>query len=127
MEIIRYERKHEDAVIAAIKEDPNWDMFTNAGAIDNYRKRLQESITYVCYEGGMFSGYLRALLDNGVALYISELFVVPEMRNRKIGRALITKAGTDFRNIAVYALSDEDAYYEKLGYEKIGSVFKIHE
>ena len=127
MEIIRYKREHEDVVIAAIKKDPNWDILTNEGAINKYRKRLHESITYVCYEGETFSGYLRALLDDGFALYISELFVVPEMRNRKIGRNLLSRVRSDFKDLNVYALSDEDAYYEKLGYKKVGSVFEIHE
>ncbi|MET0012022.1 MAG: GNAT family N-acetyltransferase [Sedimenticola sp.] len=125
MEIIRYKREHEVAVLAAIKEDPDWYIFTNDGAIDEYRKRLLESITYVCYEGETFSGYLRALLDDGFALYISELFVVPEMRNRKVGRMLISKLKSDYGDLTVYALSDEDAYYEKLDYAKAGSVFEI--
>jgi GNAT superfamily N-acetyltransferase len=127
MEILRYKHEYEDAVIAAIKEDPNWEMFTNKESIDKYRKRLRQSITYVAYEDDKFSGYLRALLDDGFALYVSELFVVPEMRNRKIGRTLISKVKSDFMNLTVYALSDEDAYYEKLGYRKVGSVFEIHE
>lgn len=127
MEIFRYKREHEDAVISAIKENPNWGIFTNEKAIDNYKKSLCESITYVCYENGAFGGYLRALLDDGFAIYISELFVVPEMRNRKIGRTLIAKIKIDFRHLTVYALSDEDAYYEKLGYRKVGSVFEIYE
>ena len=127
MEVFRYKREHEAAVIAAIKEDPNWDIFTNEGAIDKYRTRLHESITYVCYEGKTFAGYMRAILDDGFALYISELFVMPEMRNRKIGRMLIAKLKNDFGSLTVYALSDEDAYYEMLGYRKIGSVFEIHE
>ena len=127
MKIFRYKREHEDAVIAAIKDDPSWDIFTNEKAIDNYKKSLCESITYVCYENGTFGGYLRALLDDGFAIYISELFVVPEWRNRTIGRALITRVKMDFGHLTVYALSDEDAYYEKLGYRKVGSVYEIHE
>ncbi|MES9958651.1 MAG: GNAT family N-acetyltransferase, partial [Sedimenticola sp.] len=106
---------------------PDWDMFTNEGAIDKYRKSLIGSIAYVCYEGETFSGYLRALLDDEFALYISELFVVPEMRNRKVGRSLISKLKSDHSDLTVCALSDEDAYYEKLGYKKAGSVFEIHE
>ena len=126
MEIIRYKREHEDAVLSAIKKDPNWEIFANEKAIDNYRKNLCESITYVCYDNGAFGGYLRALLDDGFAIYISELFVVPEWRNRAIGRKLIAKVKMDFRHLTVYALSDEDAYYEKLGHKRIGSVFEIH-
>ena len=127
MEISRYKREHEDAVIAALKEDPNWDMFTEEQAVNSYKKRLIKSITYVCLENGVFCGYVRALLDDCFAVYISELFVVPEWRNRTIGRALIAKVKKDFGNLTVYALSDEDAYYEKLGHKNVGSVFEIQE
>jgi hypothetical protein len=40
MEIFKYKREHEEALISAIKNDPNWDIFTNEKAIGNYRKRL---------------------------------------------------------------------------------------
>ena len=126
MEISKYKPEHEEAILAAIKKDPNWDLFTNDDAIDNYRKSLSESVTYVCYGDGNFCGYLRALLDDGFAVYISELYVVPEWRNRTIGRSLVAQVKKDFGPLAVYALSDEDAYYEKLGYKKIGSVFEVH-
>jgi len=118
---------NEDAVISAIKGDPAWDLFTNERSLDNYKKSLDKSITYVCYENGAFCGYLRALLDDGFAIYISELFVVPEWRGRAVGRSLITKVKTNYRHLTVYALSDEDTYYEKLGYRSIGSVYEIHE
>jgi GNAT superfamily N-acetyltransferase len=127
MEIFRYKREHEDAVLSAIKEEPSWDIFTNEKAIENYKKSLCASITYVCYENGVFGGYLRAILDDGLAIYISELFVVPEWRNRTIGRTLIAKVKMEFRHLTVYALSDEDAYYEKLSYRRVGSVYEIHE
>ena len=127
MEIVRYKREHENAVISAINEDHNWDIFTNERAIDNYKKSLRKSITYVCYVNESFVGYLRALLDDGFAVYISELFVVPEWRNKTIGRTLIAKVKMDYKHLTVYALSDEDTYYEKLGHRKIGSVFEIYE
>jgi len=125
MKILRYKREHEDAVLSAIKEDPNWDIFTRDDAIDNYRKSLHTSIVYVCYDEGAFCGYLRALLDDGFALYISELYVVPSRRNKNIGQLLIERVKKDHENLTVYALSDEDEYYIKKGYKKIGSVFEI--
>ena len=70
---------------------------------------------------------MRALQDDGFAIYISELFVVPELRNRTVGRKLIATVKMNFANLIVYALSDEDAYYEKLSYKKVGSVFEIHQ
>lgn len=125
MEILRYKREHEDAVISAIKEDPDWNLFTEEKFISSYKKRLLESVTYVCLENGVFCGYVRALLDDCFAVYISELFVVPEWRNRTIGRSLVTKVKMDYRHLTVYVLSDEDAYYEKLEYKNVGSVFEI--
>ena len=125
MEILRYKREHEDAVISAIVKDPDWDMFTKESSVASYKERLLDNVTYVCLENGVFCGYVRALLDDGFAVYISELFVVPEWRSQKIGRALVAKVKKDFEQLTVYALSDEDAYYEKLGYRNVGSVFEI--
>lgn len=125
MEILQYKHEHEDAVISAIKEDPDWDMFTKEKSISSYKKRLLESVTYVCLENGVFCGYVRALLDDCFAVYISELFVVPEWRSRAVGKSLITKVKMDYGHLTVYALSDEDAYYEKLEYRNVGSVFEI--
>lgn len=125
MEILRYTREYEDAVISAINKDPDWDMFTHENVIGRYKDRLLESITYVCVDNGVFCGYVRALLDDDFAVYISELFVVPEWRNRKIGRALLEKVKNDFKKLTVYALSDEDLFYEKLNYTPAGTVFRI--
>lgn len=125
MEISKYKPEHEEAVLTAIKNDPNWDMFTNDDAIDIYKNALKKSVTYVCHDNSEFCGYVRALLDDGFAVYISELYVIPKWRKRKIGRLLLEHVKVDFSNLTVYALSDEDAYYEKIGYKKIGSVFEI--
>ena len=125
MEILRYQPGHENAVLSAISGDPDWAIFTNDNAIDAYRKRLSACVTYVCYESGEFCGYLRSLLDDGFAIYISELYVVPAWRNQGIGRSLIARVKKDYGHLTVYALSDEDAYYEKLGHKRLGSVFEI--
>ena len=125
MKILKYTPEHEDAVLAAIKEDPDWDLFTNSDAIDNYRKSLRDSITYVCCDGSEFCGYIRAVLDVGLAVYISELYVLPEWRNRRMGQSLLQRVKEDFAQLTVYVLSDEDAYYEKYDYKKVGSVFEL--
>ena len=125
MEISKYKLEHEEAVFTAIKKDPNWDLFTNDYGIGNYKNSLKDSITYVCQENNEFCGYVRAIKDGEFAVYISELYVIPKWRNQKIGRSLLERVKTDFSELAVYALSDEDAYYEKIGYKKIGSVFEL--
>ncbi len=127
MEISMYASEHEEAVLSAIRNDLNWDLFTNDDAIDRYRTSLEKSVTYVCHDHGEFCGYVRALLDDGFAIYVSELYVIPKYRNRRIGRSLLERVKADFSHLTVYALSDEDAYYEKLGYKKAGSVFVLQQ
>ncbi len=125
MEILKYRPEHEQALLSALRNDPDWDMFTNDDAIDSYKSSLRRSVTYVCLENGEFCGYLRALLDDGFAVYVSELYVLPKCRNRKVGQSLLEQVKLDFSDLTVYALSDEDAYYEKIGFKKIGSVFEL--
>lgn len=125
IKISKYQSEDEESILAAIKLDSNWDMFTNDGAIHSYKKSLKNSITYVCYCGKDFAGYIRAIRDEGIALYISELYVVPEWRNQKIGRKLLKQIKEDFPKDTLYTLSDEDEYYKKLGLKKVGSVFQV--
>ncbi len=125
MKILKYKLEHEGAVISAIQQDPDWDMFTNQRSVTSYKQSLNDSITYVCYSNRNFCGYVRAILDEYFAVYISELFVVPEWRNKSIGKMLIKKVKMDFEHLSVYILSDEDAYYEKLGFKNVGSVFEV--
>ena len=125
MKITRYTLEHEAALLAAIDKDPDWDMFTKNGAIDRYRRALGDSIAYVCYDADRFCGYVRALLDDGFAVYVSELYVVPECRSQGMGRLLLERIKIDYSGLTVYVLSDEDAYYEKLGLKNMGSVYKL--
>ena len=124
-QILKYKPEYENDILSAISQDPDWDFLANANASAHYKKRLSQSISYVCYDENGFCGYVRALLDEGLAVYVSELFVIPEQRNQHIGRSLITQIKQDFLPLTVYVLSDEDAYYEKLKYKKVGSVFEV--
>ena len=125
MKISKYQPDDENNVLAAIKLDSNWDILTNDKVINSYKNSLKSSITYVCHKECEFTGYIRAIQDEGIAIYVSELYVVPKWRNQKIGRSLIEQIKEDFPEITVYALSDEDVYYEKLGFRKIGSIFQV--
>ncbi len=125
MEISKYSVEYEEALLSALREDANWKMFTSGETIDTYRSLLRDSITYICHEAYEFCGYVRAIQDSQFGIYISELYVVPDYRNKGIGRSLLEKIKNDYADIVVYALSDEDPYYEKLGYRKVGSVFQL--
>ena len=122
----RYAEENMSDVFSAIGEDPDWEFIINSKEKrENYAERLRNSVTFVCFSQSKFCGYIRAIVDNGMALYISELFVKPECRNQKIGQKLIEQVKESNSSLTVYALSDEDRYYEKKGYKKIGSVFEI--
>ena len=125
MKISKYNSMHENDVVSAISEDPDWGIYSIETAIDLYRNTLQNSVTYVCYRNNEFCGFVRAVLDDGFAVYISELYVLPKWRNHKIGQSLLERVKSDYSSLTVYVLSDEDAYYVKKGYTKTGSVFEI--
>ena len=124
--ITEYEPSFGNDVLLAIGQDPDWDIFTKSETQKtNYKKMLQRSVTYVCYSGNDLCGYIRAILDDGFAIYISELYVKQKYRNNLVGQRLIEKIKEKYSRVTVYALSDEDLFYEKKGYNKIGSVFEI--
>lgn len=125
-ELKKYTSVHVNDILSSIGQDPDWDFLTCSDTNRiNYTNRLEQSITYVCYSEDRFCGYVRGILDQGMAVYISELFVKPEYRNNRIAQKLIEIVKSDYGSLTVYALSDEDAFYEKKGYRKIGSVFEI--
>lgn len=125
MEISPIRPGQTDEILNAIKSDPEWNDLTNEKVIDNYRVMLESSITYACYKSSTFCGFVRAFRDEGFAIYVSELFVKPSCRNQGIGHALLQRVKMDYANMNVFVLSDEDGYYEKLNYKKVGSIFEL--
>lgn len=120
-----YRPEHQASILETLLKEPAWDILTNKNTIGSYKDLLGLGPTYVCHDNGRFCGYVRGVLDKGLAVYISELYVKPEWRNNGIGQLLIEKMKSGFPGLVVYALSDEDAYYIKKGYKHIGSVFQI--
>jgi ribosomal protein S18 acetylase RimI-like enzyme len=125
LEISKYQPKHEEDVLSVLRCDSEWDIFTNEDSVDSYKKSLKSGISYVCYIDGNLCGFTRAIADEGFFLYISELYVVPACRGRGLGRAMLERIKVDHSDVTVYLLSDEDAYYQKLGYRKVGTVFAL--
>lgn len=125
MKIAKYSVENEDDVLSAIGTDPDWVFLIHGDKRDMYKKSLLHGVSYVCYSNNEFCGYVRAIHDTGFSLYISELFVTPKWRNQKIGQLLLEQFKHDFPELTIYVFSDEDAYYVKKGYKRIGSVFEL--
>jgi ribosomal protein S18 acetylase RimI-like enzyme len=122
--ILKYQKEHELELISLLGKEPDWSSFLSDDAIDTFKKALLESETFLCESKGNICGYLRALVD-GFGIYISELYVAPQYRGRGFGSELLAKVKQEHPNQDVYVLSDEDTYYEKLGYQRVGSVFQL--
>lgn len=122
--IFRYDKRHESGLIALLKAEPDWKSFTDAGSIDEFKKVLLSSETYICTCQSGVCGYLRALVD-GFGIYVSELYVGPGCRNNGYGKELLRTIKERHPDRDVYVLSDEDLYYEKLGCKRVGSVFRL--
>lgn len=90
-----------------------------------YRKALENSITYVALIGEELCGYSRSLPDSGVFIWVIDLLVNKNRRGLSIGKKLMECILTDFPDIDVFVMSDVDPYYDKLGYEKKGSIFNV--
>jgi hypothetical protein len=61
---------------------------------------------------------------HSVFIFAVKFASYPKWRNRNIGRSLLVQLKIDFPNLTVYALSDKDAYYERIGHKRIGSEFE---
>jgi ribosomal protein S18 acetylase RimI-like enzyme len=122
--IFRYDKRHESALLALLKAEPDWNAFTGADSIETFKNVLLSSETYICiYQSGV-CGYLRALVD-GFGIYVSELYVAPGCRNNGYGKALLRTIKEQHPDQDVYVFSVEDLYYEKLGYKRVGSIFQL--
>ena len=122
--ISKYKKAHEVELISLLKEEADWDYFTNNDAIGNFRKSLSNSISLVCYFDGFLCGYVRAI-DDPFGIYVSELYVSPSFRNKGCGRELLNSLKSRYSEREMYVFSDEDEYYEKLGLTKVGSIFQL--
>ncbi len=122
--ILRYRKEHEQELLALLGAEPDWRSFLSGDAIDAFRKALLESETFLYQSQDSICGYLRALVD-GFGTYVSELYVAPQYRGNGIGAQLLAKVKQEHPNQEVYVLSDEDPYYQKLGYKRVGSVFQL--
>ena len=122
--IFKYDKTYESGLITLLKKEPDWNSFTRTGAVEVFKGALLSSQTYICKSQSEVCGYLRALVD-GFGIYVSELYVAPAFRNNGYGKELLKALKQDHLDQAVYVLSDEDLYYEKLGCKRVGSVFQL--
>ena len=124
LEIREYKATDEENLFDIMREEGlEWkDYWSN---IPKYKTAMSNSLVFVACEDNEFCGCLRCRDDYGLGVYVYELIVKKSKRGKNIGRALMDKVCAVFPSDTIYVMSDVDAYYEKQGYKKIGSIFEV--
>lgn len=126
MNIKRYS-KDEEALLfdLLVDEGEEWSDYHSLEGRDKYAKAIESSIVYIAIEDDLICGYIRCKEDDGFGIYIYDLLVRESYRGRAIGKLLMERLSIDFPNQLIYVMSDVDPYYEKLGFEREGSIFRV--
>lgn len=126
MEIKKYSESDAEKLFDMMREEgPDWECYFGDSAAERYRQALDRSVTYVAYEGDLLCGYVRCRDDDGLGFYIYDLLVRKSHRGFGIGRKLMERACSDYPEETAYVMSGADGYYEKQGYKREGSIYKL--
>jgi ribosomal protein S18 acetylase RimI-like enzyme len=114
----------EIELMKMIQAEDGWD-YADENMSDKYKRALESSITHVAYQDDVLCGYSRSLDDCGFYIYVCDLLVKPGYRGMGIGRKLMECLYKDYPNQDIYVMSDVDGYYEKVDYNRIGSIYEV--
>lgn len=125
MEIRWYIKEDESLLFdLIIDEGEEWIDYYSEEGRKRYIKALESSITYIALYNNIICGYVRCKEDDGFGVYVYDLLVGKFYRGRNLGKRLMERVCIDYPNQPIYVMSDVDIYYEKLGFQKIGSIFE---
>ena len=126
MEVRRFRKEDADGVMKIMEiEGEEWKDYWGTENAEMYRSALEKSITYVADSDGEICGYSRSVDDFAREVIVVDLLVTSKHRGKNIGSQLMEVLYNEFPNKEIYVMSDVDIYYEKQGYEKVGSVFEV--
>ncbi len=106
-------------------EGDAWGDYLRDGAWERYLDALRGSVVFVGIAGGVLGGFVRARDDGGFGVYVYDLLVHRRFRGNGAGRELLERVRREYSGCPVHVMSDVDGYYEKLGYTRAGSVFRV--
>lgn len=117
----------DDAALFALfeREGEEWKDYWEADNRETYRAVMAESINYVILHDGTLCGYIRCHQDGAYGVFVYDLLVDQAYRGRHYGKRLLERVREDHPGQELYVLSDSDPYYEKLGFELVGSIFLL--
>lgn len=97
-----------------------WRSYTR----EDFPQALANSITLVAYRDEEFLGFLRALSDGVITLFVCELLVVEAHRKQGVGSALLQAARALYPITRTDLISEADGFYEANGFHAIGKGYR---
>lgn len=91
---------------------------------ERYQLALHLSTVFVLLINDQICGYIRCKEDDGYGVYVYDLLVHRDVRGQALGKRLMDHVYAYFNHQPLYIMSDEDGYYERLGYARIGSIYQ---
>jgi ribosomal protein S18 acetylase RimI-like enzyme len=126
MHIRKYTQSDEQSLFQLMSsEGHEWEDYINEAGTQKFIRTLESSLVFVAYENDTLCGFSRSIIDGELFIYVCDLLVHKSCRGRGLGRELIECICEAYPGHSVLIMSDADGYYEKLGYEKEGSVFLV--
>lgn len=122
----RYTHEDEHALFSLIEsEGEAWKCYFENDNRFRYLKAVNSSIVYVLCDDVKLIGYARVREDDGYGVYVYDLLVSAKERGQRYGHLLMMFIKSQFPQQPVYVMSDVDPYYQKQGYQRIGSIFEV--
>ncbi len=118
-------------------DDVNWDELSHLYKIaplgDKKAKDLKTVFTnsrYRCfvYDNEKIIGVGRALADGVDVSYIADIAIHPEYQGQGIGKAIVNnlvESSKEHNKIILYANVEKEAFYAKLGFDKMNTAMAI--
>jgi GNAT superfamily N-acetyltransferase len=89
-------------------------------------RAIRNSLCFGVYEDGRQIGFARVVSDRAVFAYLMDVFVLPEVQGRGIGKMLMRTilAHPDLQNLRVFLLGTRDAHglYAQFGFRPLHRV-----
>jgi len=126
IKIRKYEASDEKVLFDLIEgEGSDWSEYCVSPGRKRYRRAIEKSETFLLFDNDVLCGYIRPKNDDGFGVYVYDLLVSKSHRGRQYGRMLLEHVFDLYQGSKAYVMSDVDEYYQKLGYERIGSIYEI--
>ena len=126
MIIRKYTNTDADGVMKIIElEGEEWRDYSAPENQAKFKKALENCIVYVAVVDHEIVGFSRSIKDNDLWIVVGDLLVNPKFRGQGIGKMLLDVIKNDYPTLNAYVMSDNDVYYSKQDYKRVGSIFKV--